>query len=51
MAAMGAAICMDQGTDCNWVKVIYVAAMVTVWCNLVKIGGGGGHVACKHHDI
>ena len=39
MATMGAVICMDQGMDCNWVKVIYVAAMATVWCNLVKMVG------------
>ena len=25
----GAAICMDQGMDCNWVKVIYAATMAT----------------------
>ena len=51
MATMGAAICMDQAMDCNWVKVIYLAAMVTMWCNDNKIGGGSGHVAHKHHNI
>ena len=28
-----------------------MAAMVTACCNLMKIGGGGGHVAHKYHDI
>ena len=44
MATMEAAICMGQGTDCNWAKVIYDAI-------LVKNGGASERGACKHHDI
>ena len=42
MATMGAAICMDQGMDCNWVKVIYAATMATTWCNFRKKVGPAG---------
>ena len=36
MVAMGAAICMDQGMGCDWVEVIYAAAIATAWFNLAK---------------
>ena len=53
MATMGAAICMSQGMDGDWTKVIYVAAVATALCNLAiqQKGGADEHVPCKHGDI
>ena len=45
MATVGAAICMSHGTDCNWTKVIYAAAIASARCNLK--GGADERVARK----